>query len=81
MSTGNFTLNIVDVPVYFKYQTEPTEEQYGNFDFVFLGNGTVLYNKPEKTESLKNFLVEDVIRLRVQEQTGQQFKVIAVSIS
>lgn len=81
MANGNFIINVVDVPVYINYTTDPKEEQYVNYDFVFLGENKVVYNKKESSVELREFILEGVVRQRVEEQTGRQFKVIAISVS
>lgn len=81
MANGNFIINVVDVPVHINYTTDPKEEQYVNYDFVFLGENKVVYNKKESSVELREFILEGVVRQRVEEQTGRQFKVIAISVS
>ncbi len=81
MFKGNFLMNVMDEPIHFKYETEIPPARYKEFDFIFVPGGETIVMRGGNNVALCNFLLDDVVRQRVLEQTGAKPLVIAVSVT
>jgi hypothetical protein len=82
MVKGHFQLNVMDEIIQFNYETNVPPSRYKEFEFVFVPGGeTMVMRGGASTTAIKNFLVDDVVRQRVFEQTGTKPAVIAVSVT
>lgn len=82
MLKGNFQLNVVGELVQFTYETEVPPARYKEFEFIFVPGGDTMVMKGGATSSvMKDFLIADVVRQRVFEQTGTKPSVIAINVT